>query len=78
MSVDKPLGEVCEFKNSKRKPVTASDRKAGPYPYYGAASIQDYVNDYLFDGLHVLVGEDGTVQTADGRPMIQLVDGAHS
>jgi type I restriction enzyme S subunit len=75
MSVDKSLGEVCEFKNFKRKPVTASDRKAGPYPYYGAASIQDYVNDYLFDGLHVLVGEDGTVQTADGRPMIQLVDG---
>jgi type I restriction enzyme S subunit len=74
MSIDKSLGEVCEFKNSKRKPITASDRKAGPYPYYGAASIQDYVNDYLFDGLHVLVGEDGTVQTTAGRPMIQLVD----
>jgi len=74
MSIDKSLGEVCEFKNSKRKPITASDRKAGPYPYYGAASIQDYVNDYLFDGLHVLVGEDGSVQTTAGRPMIQLVD----
>lgn len=74
MSIDKSLGEICEFKNSKRKPITASDRKAGPYPYYGAASIQDYVNDYLFDGLHVLVGEDGSVQTPAGRPMIQLVD----
>lgn len=72
---ESPVGEVAIFRNSLRKPVTAADRKPGPYPYYGAAEIQDWVQDYLFEGLHVLVGEDGTVQTADGRPMIQLVDG---
>ena len=58
-----------------RKPVTASKREPGPYPYYGAAAIQDWVNDFLFEGLHVLVGEDGTVQTPEGRPLVQLVDG---
>ncbi len=69
------VGDVAQFKNSLRKPVTAADRKPGPYPYYGAATIQDWVDDFLFEGLHVLVGEDGTVQTPDGRPLIQLVDG---
>ena len=71
----KTVGEVAQFKNSLRKPVTSTDRKPGPYPYYGAATIQDWVDGYLFEGLHVLVGEDGTVQTSDGRPLIQLVDG---
>jgi type I restriction enzyme S subunit len=75
MTSERLLADICEFKNSQRKPVTSSHRKSGPYPYYGAASIQDYVDEYLFEGLHVLVGEDGTVQTPDGRPMIQLVDG---
>ena len=32
-----------------RIPITASDRKEGKYPYYGANGIQDYVNDYIFD-----------------------------
>jgi restriction endonuclease S subunit len=75
MSSKELLGNVCEFRNSQRRPVTGSERQPGPYPYYGAASIQDWVHDFLFDGLHLLVGEDGTVQTPDGRPMIQLVDG---
>ena len=55
----KPLGELCEVLDHKRKPVTKRDRVAGPYPYYGATGVQDYVADYLFDEPLVLVGEDG-------------------
>ena len=55
----KPLGELCDILDSRRKPVTKSDRIAGPYPYYGATGIQDFVNDFLFDEPLVLVGEDG-------------------
>ena len=47
----------------------------GEYPYYGAASILDHVNDYLFDGRYLLIGEDGSVITKDGRPVLQLVAG---
>ena len=75
MESESTVGEVARFNNSLRKPVTASKREPGPYPYYGAAAIQDWVNDFLFEGLHVLVGEDGTVQTPEGRPLVQLVDG---
>ena len=36
-----------------------SERKAGPYPYYGASGVVDHVDSYLFDGEYLLVGEDG-------------------
>lgn len=74
-SSEEPIAAVAKFFNSQRKPVTAKDRKAGPYPYYGAAAIQDWVADYLFDGIFVLVGEDGTVETGDGKLMVQLAQG---
>ena len=71
----KALGDIAEFFNSRRIPITSSDRKSGPFPYYGAAGVQDWVEGYIFDGLYVLVGEDGTVRTSSGNPVVQLVDG---
>lgn len=62
--------------NNKRLPLSSRQRaeRQGGYPYYGAASAIDFIDDYRFDGLHLLVAEDGTV--ADGKgPMLQLVDG---
>ena len=53
------LGAICEILDSKRKPVTKSNRKPGPYPYYGATCIQDFVSDFIFDEPLVLLGEDG-------------------
>jgi type I restriction enzyme S subunit len=47
----------------------------GPYPYYGAAKIFDYVREYLFDGQFLLLAEDGSVETPDGNPVLQLTDG---
>lgn len=62
--------------NNKRAPLSSEVRSKmqGQYPYYGAASAIDFVNDYKFDGFYLLIAEDGTV--FDGRaPMLQLVDG---
>lgn len=53
------LGEICDILDSQRKPVTKRNRKPGPYHYYGATGVQDYVEDYIFDEPLVLVGEDG-------------------
>ena len=52
---------LAENHDNKRIPVRAEDRgnMQGDYPYYGATGIIDYVNDYLFDGEHLLIGEDG-------------------
>lgn len=53
------LGELVDVLDSQRKPITKTDRKDGPYPYYGASGIVDYVADFIFDEPLVLVGEDG-------------------
>ena len=53
------LQDCCEILDSKRVPITAADRKEGPYPYYGANGVQDHVADYLFDDELVLLAEDG-------------------
>lgn len=70
------LGDVISIYDNQRVPVSRMERekmKIGElYPYYGAATIMDYVNAYIFDGEYVLMGEDGTVQTDDGYPILQL------
>ncbi len=53
------LGDLVEVLDSLRKPVTKQDRVEGPYPYYGASGIVDFVSNYIFDEPLVLVGEDG-------------------
>ncbi len=53
------LGEVVDILDSRRKPITKRDRVAGPYPYYGATGILDWVEGYIFDEPLVLIGEDG-------------------
>jgi type I restriction enzyme S subunit len=73
------LGDVIEIYDNKRIPLSSIQRaqkKEGKlYPYYGAATIMDYVNDFIFDGDYILVGEDGTVQTEDGYPILQRLQG---
>jgi type I restriction enzyme S subunit len=55
----KQLGDVVEFLDSMRRPVTESDRRAGEYPYYGANGLQGTIDDYIFDEPLVLLAEDG-------------------
>ena len=47
----------------------------GPFPYYGAAGPIDFVDNFLFDGEYVLVGEDGSVISPGGKPVLQHVWG---
>ena len=71
----KKLEDCCNILDNKRKPVSKGVRENGEYPYYGANGIQDYINDYIFDGEYVLVGEDGSVQTANGTPVVNWAVG---
>jgi len=56
---EKRLDEVVEFLDGMRKPIETGDRVAGPYPYYGASGITDYVEGYIFDEDLILLSEDG-------------------
>lgn len=73
------FGDIVTLEDSKRVPLNSRDREArkGPYPYYGATSVMDYVDGYLFDGIRVLLGEDGTVIDSEGRPILQYVWGKY-
>ena len=69
------LEEVCEILDNKRVPITAKDRVAGPYPYYGANGVQDYVADYIFDDELVLLAEDGGHFGSADKPIAYRVSG---
>ena len=69
------LGDICEILDSQRIPVTAANRKAGIYPYYGANGVQDYVNGYIFDDELVLLAEDGGNFGSKDRPIAYRVSG---
>lgn len=73
------LGDAIEIFDSQRIPLSNMERdkkKDGTlYPYYGAAKIMDYINDYIFDGEYILFAEDGTVQTTEGYPVLQYAIG---
>ena len=71
------LGTVVSNFDSRRIPLARRERELrhGSYPYYGATGIMGFVNDFLFEGLHILVAEDGSVEKPDGTPYMQLVDG---
>lgn len=71
----KKLGDIVDNFNNLRKPVRRDNRSHGAFPYYGANGIQDYVDDYIFDGVFLLVGEDGSVITKDGHPIINWAEG---
>lgn len=71
----KPLGSCIEVFDSCRRPVTKKDRVLGPYPYYGASGIVDYVDSYIFEGLHVLVAEDGENLRSRKLPIAYIADG---
>ena len=71
------LGKIAKIFDAQRIPLSKSERekRCGQYPYYGATGIMDYIDDFLFEGLHLLVAEDGSVEKSDGKPFVQLVDG---
>ena len=61
------LEAVCQILDSRRIPLNSSERSrriAGKsaddlYPYYGATGQVGVIDDFIFDGEHVLLGEDG-------------------
>ena len=72
------LGEIATCLDYKRKPLSEDERKLikGVYPYYGAVSVVDYINQYIFDGTYLLFSEDGVnVIDENGHPALQYLWG---
>lgn len=72
------VDDIAEFYDSLRKPLSSLERAEMNriYPYYGAVSIVDYVDDFIFDGEFLLLSEDGIYVVDDnGHPLIQHITG---
>ncbi len=72
------FGDVSSCFDSKRIPLSKKQRqekKPGHVPYYGATSVMDYVNEWVFDDVYLLLGEDGSVIKEDGTPFVQYIWG---
>lgn len=72
-----PLNTAISVHDSRRVPLSSRERalRCGIFPYYGAAAVMGYVDEYLFDGIYVLIGEDGSVVKQDDTPVIQYAWG---
>ena len=75
--VEKTVDTLSTNLDSKRIPITKSNRKAGSYPYYGASGIVDYVADYIFEGDALLVSEDGANLLMRSTPIAFSVSGKY-
>jgi type I restriction enzyme S subunit len=71
----KRLGELTDNFDNIRVPVKESDRRPGPFPYYGASGVVDHVDGYLFDGEYLLVAEDGENLRTRNTPVAFLARG---
>ena len=72
------VGEDVNCFDFKRKPLSEDERREikGEYPYYGAISVVDYINSFIFDGDFILFSEDGAnIIDEFGHPALQYVWG---
>lgn len=71
------LGEVLVNHDSRRIPLKSADRdeRQGPYPYYGASGVIDSIDNYIFDGRFLLIGEDGANLLARSTPIAFIAEG---
>ena len=73
------LGDITESFDKKRRPVSLAERSKieNPkiYPYYGATGIIDYVDEYIFEGRYILLGEDGANLLSRSKENAFIVEG---
>ena len=72
-----PLKYLSDNFDSKRVPLNSAERAEmiGDYPYYGATGIVDYINNFIFDGEFVLIGEDGAPFFIQGKDVAFIAEG---
>lgn len=75
--VESTLGDVAIISDARRIPLNARERamRPGPYPYYGANGQAGTIDDYLFEGDHILLAEDGGYFDNPNRPNAYPVTG---
>jgi type I restriction enzyme S subunit len=71
------LGDITINFDGKRIPLSRDVRatRKGEYRYYGATEVVDHIDDYIFDGVYLLIGEDGANLLTKSRPLAFIAEG---
>lgn len=69
------LGEITQNHDARRRPIKTTERIQGPYPYYGASGVIDFVDDFIYDGDYLLIAEDGENLRTRSTPIAFLARG---
>lgn len=74
---ERNLAELIDLHDHIRIPLSGVERekRQGEFPYYGAQSVIDHIDAYLFDGDYVLIAEDGENLRSRKQPIAQIVRG---
>lgn len=68
------ISEISESLDNKRIPIKKANRTSGPYPYFGASGIVDFVDNFIFDEPILLISEDGENLNSRKLPIAYEVD----
>lgn len=73
------LGNSSFNLDAKRDPLSRAERekRQGEYPYYGASGIIDHIDDYIFEGDLLLIGEDGANLINRSTPIAFIASGKY-
>ncbi len=73
------FGDVLVNRDAERIPISSDDRarRKGEFDYYGASGVIDHIDDYIFDGPLLLVGEDGANLINRSTPIAFIADGKY-
>jgi type I restriction enzyme S subunit len=74
----KRIKDIFNILDYKRIPLSGVERglmKNPIYDYYGASGVIDKVDDYIFDGTFILIGEDGANLQTRSKPLAFLAEG---
>lgn len=71
------LGDVVNIFDKKRVPLSSMQRgeRQGEYRYFGAQGVIDYVDDYIFEGVYLLIAEDGENLKSKKQNVAQIASG---
>jgi type I restriction enzyme S subunit len=71
------FGKCTINHDGKRVPLSKlvrSNRK-GEFRYYGATEVVDFIDNYIFDGRYLLIGEDGANLLTKSKPLSHIAEG---
>ncbi|MBO3096819.1 restriction endonuclease subunit S [Gelidibacter pelagius] len=74
----KRVKDALNFHNNVRIPLSSEVRGSMEkriYDYYGASGVIDKVEDFIFDGTYILIGEDGANLLARSSPLAFIASG---